>query len=108
MYANVPLWGVFLRYIEGPPSRRSEKPPFAKEVARRSRDGGLYFVADEMCAANENCINLVYFIHFASQNTILSQPAADSSFAKGAFFRLGRDERFFYSTTFPLDMSSVL
>ncbi len=41
------------------------------------------FAAGEMCEASEVSANLVYFVCFASQNAILSQPAADSPFQKG-------------------------
>ena len=49
----------------------AEKASFGKGGGiREADDGGLYFAAGEMCAANEVCANLVYFVHFASQNTI--------------------------------------
>ena len=48
--------------------------------------GGLYFAEGEICEASQISANFVSFVCFAVRNTILSQPSADSSFAKGAFF----------------------
>jgi len=63
-------------------------------LARRSRDGGLCFAAGETCGANEvsakqtgSCESGLLRIFWLRQNTILSQPSADSPFPKGPFLR---------------------
>jgi hypothetical protein len=50
--------------------------------------GGLYFGKAKMYEINLSLQNFVYFVCFASQNAILSQPSADSPFQKGPFLRL--------------------
>jgi hypothetical protein len=50
--------------------------------------GGLYFGEAKMCEANKVLQTWVYYVCFASQNAILSQPSADSPFQKGPFLRL--------------------
>ncbi len=50
----------------------------------------MHFACGEMHEINTVFVSFVYFVCFASQNTILSQPSADSPFAKGAFYCVGK------------------